>query len=156
MVARIGALVAFLVVGTMSGQALAQPTGDARACKTQAMKAGQPPPRGALRAEREQDLTLQCAPAVLRAVEDLAQAELESDAVLATAPSPTERRQTADQRAVRKYMRFAQDIKIPGSSEMAVRLLPTRNALVGIPSPVVFIPHVVRTSWYGMEIVVTL
>jgi hypothetical protein len=156
MLARIGTLVAFLAVGTASGQALAEPTGQAGSCRTQAMSAEPPHPLGDLRAEREQDLTLQCAPAVLRAVDELAPAELESHAVAATTPGAAERRQSADERALRRYMRFGQDLRIPGSSAMAVRLIPTRTALVGIPSPVVFIPRVVRSSWYGMEVVVTL
>jgi hypothetical protein len=45
------------------------------------------------------------------------------------------------------------DLGIPGIEGIALRLIPTRAALAGSPAPVVFIPRILGTEWYGAEIV---
>jgi len=50
------------------------------------------------------------------------------------------------------YLVITKDLEIPGAPGMALRLIPTRSALGGSSSPIVFKPRVVGTSWSGLEI----
>jgi len=50
---------------------------------------------------------------------------------------------------------ITRDLRLPGTSFMAFRLIPTRRALGGeIQVPVVFRPRVIATGWYGVDALV--
>ena len=62
-------------------------------------------------------------------------------------------RKESSYRDVLGLLVVTEDLEIPGIARIGVRLLPTREALAGSPAPVVLIPRVIGTSWYGAEIV---
>ena len=50
---------------------------------------------------------------------------------------------------------ITRDLRLPGTSLLAFRLIPTRRALGGgIEVPIVLRPRVIATSWYGVDAMV--
>jgi hypothetical protein len=69
-----------------------------------------------------------------------------------SAPKTCEIGSSCGTRALLGYLVITKDLELPGAPGVALRLLPTKNAVAGKTSAIAFTPRVLGTSWYGLDV----